>query len=147
MKTSANPLTVVAVLSVTASLLGILYGMGLAAIVQMPRSEILAALSAQQMATPEVVEGVFALARLGNFYALFNLLELAGLVMLLARRRPGFHFYAAAQVGTAGLFVIAFGFSASIAFVLWNVVWIYVYARLVKSAFAEAPRQVGGDRP
>lgn len=147
MKTSANPLTVVAVLSVTASLLGILYGVSLSAIAQMPQSEILSVLSNRQMATPEVVEGVFALARLGNIYALFNLLELGGLVMLLAGRRLGFHFYAAAQVGTAGLFVIAFGFSASLAFVLWNILWVYVYARLVRSAFAETPRRDGDEMP
>lgn len=144
MKTSANALTVVAVMSIAASLLGILYGMSLSVIVQMPRSEILDALASQQMATPEVVDGVFALARLGNFYALFNLLELGGLVLLLAHRRLGFHFYAAAQAGTAGLFVIAFGLSASLALVLWNLLWVYVYLRLVKSAFADEPGG-GGD--
>lgn len=140
-KASSNahlPLVVTCIFSLIGSVGGIIYGFGLSSITQFSASEVSDILTAQGVETSsDVVRAVFAMAGLGVYFSIFNVVEIFGLAFLLLGRRLGFHVYAASQIGLAGLFVIAFGLAGSLTFIVWNLLWVLVYLRLTRLAFDE----------
>lgn len=138
MSSSSNPrlpLNIVAIFSIVGCVIGIFYGLCLNYIQTLSHAEVEQIVAAQGLAQgEEVVGSIFELSRIGNFYALFNVLEIVALVIILFGKRVGFHVYAAAQLGFVGLMVMIFGVVGFVTYILWCILWCYIYWVLIQNA-------------
>ncbi len=140
------PLVILCIFSIIGSALGVFCGFGMMNVATMSAANIREMLAMTGMASDDqLVELIMAFASMGPWMIAFNILELAGVVLMIRARWIGFHLYTAAQIGLAGLLVISVGFSGSIVSILWNATWVLIYFRLIKSA--EAAANNGGDTP
>ena len=141
-----TPLVVLCVFSIIGSVLGIFYGFGMVNVASMSADNIREMLEMTGMgADDQMVSLIISFASMGPWLIVFNILELAGVIIMMRAKWIGFHLYTAAQIGLAGLLVISMGMSNSFASILWNALWVLIYFRLMKSAEAAANDNGGVD--
>lgn len=74
----------------------------------------------------EQLDIVFSMAGYAVYHLIFNLVELAGVILLLTRRGVGFHVYAASQIGLC--WVAAVGFESTLMQTIFlSFIWIVAY--------------------
>ena len=74
----------------------------------------------------EQLDIVFSMAGYAVYHLIFNLVELAGVILLLTRRGVGFHVYAASQIGLC--WVAAVGFESMLMQTIFlSFIWIVAY--------------------
>ena len=133
-------LRVLCILSSIASVIGVFYGLLMISIQDIPAEEARKAMEETRVmmdshgmdTTQVTLDMVYAIARQGQWFALFNLIEIVGLTLLVRGKFAGFHLYAASQLGVTGVFAIAIGFSSSLSYLIWNAIWVAVYYRVSK---------------
>lgn len=127
-------LLILCILSLIGSLGGILYGMGLSSLAAVSSAELSKSLAMFGMeSNTEMINQMTTLIELGLFIV-FNVVELAGVIMIMRGNGIGFHIYAASQIGLAGLMVITSGWAGAMLYILWNAFWVMTYWRTIKSA-------------
>lgn len=130
-----TPLLIVCILSIIAATFGIIYGFGLMGLATMSRSDLESALAATGFGTDsQMLDQMLTLVDLGPWFIVFNIIEIVGVVLLLRMLWPGFHVYAASQIGLAGLMVIAVGFAGALVSIMWNAAWVLIYFNLFRRA-------------
>lgn len=118
------------IFSIVGAIVGIFYGYSLMTIQDMSSADMQSALSMAGFANDDVMLGqIMSLSRMWPWFIVFNIVELAGLILMMRSNRIGLHLYAAAQVGLSALMIINFGVSASLVSIIWNVLWVVVYFR------------------
>ncbi len=131
---------ILCILSLLSAIGGTLYGLIMPVINNIPRSEIIEMYETYNFAyTSEAIDMVYSLASMGFYYALFNVVQILAIVFLLVRRKEGFHIYAASLIGQVGVMIIAVGFMQSFTYLFWNLLWIFIFLRLVNKEFS--PKQ------
>lgn len=136
---TSTPLVVVCVLSIIASVFGIFYGLGLSAAGTMDRNEMIKIMMQQglsqmpQTDLETVVDSIVELARMSNFYILFNILEVVAIGMLLRGKTIGFHFYTGSQIGQTGIYIIVMGIWNCSLIILWMLFWIMIYWKMTQT--------------
>ena len=117
-------------LSALASMVGVFYGLLIMGIQGIPAEEARRAMEETHSmmvshgldSSQVTIDAVYAIARVGGWFALFNLVEIIGLTFLVNGRFAGFHLYAASQLGVTGVFAIAIGLSSAFSYLLWNAI-------------------------
>lgn len=143
-----TPLLILCVLSVIGSACGIYYGFGLAGIASMTRSDIESTLASVGFgADSQMIDHMLALAELGPWFVVFNIVEIVGVVLVLRGLWAGFHVYTVSQIGLAGIMVIAMGFSVSLMSILWNAAWVMLYLNLMRRAGIAPGSDGEGNKP
>ncbi len=93
-----------------------------------PRETVKEMLEMQgQMYESAQIDMVMNVFSYGQYHLLFNVLELAGVIFLLARRFVGFHIYAASQIGFCYVSYMAMGLSGSGSMIFFNLLWTLLY--------------------
>lgn len=128
-------LLILCILSLIGSFGGILYGMGLSSLAAVSSAELSQSLSIFGMeSNTEMISQMTTLIELGPLFIVFNIVEIAGIIMIMRGNGIGFHIYAASQIGLAGLMVITSGWAGAMLYILWNAFWVMTYWRTIKSA-------------
>lgn len=139
-----TPLLIVCILSIIAATFGVMYGFGLIGLASLTRSDLESALEATGFGSDsQMLDQMFTLVDLGPWFIVFNIIEIVGVVLLMRMLWPGFHIYAASQIGLAGLMVIAVGFAGALVSIMWNAAWVLIYFNLFRRAEVYANQNNG----
>lgn len=124
-------------LSLVASVVSVFYDLILMATPPEMMTEILA--QAKEMTKnlqgtelkPEQEQLFYTMLEYAKYHLIFNVLEIAGVIMMLAKRYAGFHVYAASQIAICGITYLAMGMGGLLIIVI-SLFCILIYRNLTK---------------